>query len=163
LFNPQHHRGPLLYFDLDTVIINNIDWICDLPLQYFWAIHDFKHLWRPMHQGINSSVMWWDTRNFEHVWDSFHQSGLQKNLQKYRGDQDFISDAVLENQRRYMDSCRVKSWRWQCLDGGYDFRQKCHYKPNSGTVVTPDTSVLVFHGQPKPDQIQDSVVLAHWQ
>ena len=25
LFNTQHHAGPLLYFDLDTVIVRNID------------------------------------------------------------------------------------------------------------------------------------------
>ena len=35
LFNPDHFRGQLLYFDLDTVIVNNIDWICNRAPEYF--------------------------------------------------------------------------------------------------------------------------------
>ena len=54
LFNSEHHEGQLLYLDLDTVIVNNLDWITQLGSAYFWAIHDFKTLWRPTFQGINS-------------------------------------------------------------------------------------------------------------
>ena len=48
LFNTAHHAGPLLYFDLDTVIVKNIDWLVNLPLSYFWAVRDFKYLWKPI-------------------------------------------------------------------------------------------------------------------
>ena len=61
LFNTEHHAGPLLYFDLDTVIVQSIDWIVQSNLDYFWAIRDFKYLWRPTDYGVNSSIMWWDT------------------------------------------------------------------------------------------------------
>jgi hypothetical protein len=163
LFNPQHHAGPLLYFDLDTVIVDNIDWIWQLPLTYFWAIRDFKHLWSPTHTGINSSIMWWNTENYQSVWNELAGQNLQDVMLKYRGDQDFISDAIPENQRRLFDLDRIKSWRWQCFDGGYDFGKKCHSKPGAGTKIDHATSVLVFHGDPKPNKITDPVIIQHWQ
>jgi hypothetical protein len=54
MFNPEHHIGPMLYFDLDTVIVNNIDWIWKKPTSYFFAFCDFKYLWSPNFYGINS-------------------------------------------------------------------------------------------------------------
>lgn len=162
LFNPEHHAGPLLYFDLDTVIVNNIDWIWQQPPEYFRAPRDFKYLWRHNHTGINSSVMWWDTQKYQFVWHDFKQQNLDKLMIKYHGDQDYISSIIPENQRRFFDPARVVSWRWQCLDGGYNFTKRRHITPGTGTKIPNSTSILIFHGNPKPDQVVDSEVLAHW-
>lgn len=163
LFNPAHHAGPLLYFDLDTVIVGNIDWIWQQPTAFFWAIRDFKYLWRPNHTGINSSVMWWNTQHYQPIWDTFTQQDLAVTMRKYPGDQDYISAAIPENQRRFFDTNRVQSWRWQCLDGGYNFRKRRHQAPGTGTHITDSTSIMVFHGKPKPEQITDQIVVTHWQ
>lgn len=163
LFNPEQHLGPLLYFDLDTVIVQNIDWIWQQPVTYFWAIHDFKHLWRPSHNGVNSSVMWWDTQRYKHVWEQFTQQDLQKTIKKYHGDQDYISDVIPQNQRRFFDSTRIQSWRWQCLDGGYNFRRRSYMAPGQGAKLDKNTSVLIFHGNPKPADITDNTVMDHWR
>ena len=162
LFNSAHHAGPLLYFDLDTVIVNNIDWIWSQPLKYFWAVRDFKYLWRPTHHNINSSIMWWDTTKYHKVCQDFCQQDLQQIMRRYHGDQDYISYAIPQNQRRCLQQDRVLSWRWQCLDGGYDFRLRRGHAPGTGTVLTDNASVLVFHGNPKPNQIEDKLVQAHW-
>jgi hypothetical protein len=163
LFNSEHHAGPLLYFDLDTVIVNNVDWIWKLPSEYFWAVRDFKYLWRPTYSGLNSSVMWWDTNKYTHVWNQFAQEDLPKIMRNYHGDQDYISSNIPVNQRRFFESERVKSWRWQCADGGYDFKKKRHFSPGSDTYFPPETSVVIFHGQPKPAEITDPVIVHHWQ
>jgi hypothetical protein len=163
LFNPAHHAGPLLYFDLDTVIVSNIDWIWQLPTSYFWAIRDFKYLWRPNHTGINSSVMWWNTQHYQNIWDTFAQQDLITTMRKYPGDQDYISAVIPQNQRRFFDTTRIQSWRWQCLDGGYNFRKRRHQAPGTGTHLADSTSIMVFHGNPKPEQILDQIVVAHWQ
>jgi lipopolysaccharide biosynthesis glycosyltransferase len=163
LFNAEYHHGPLLYFDLDTVIVDNLDWLWNLPLQYFWAVRDFKHLWKPTNYGVNSSVMWWNTDSYNYIWQNFKVQELSRILSKYHGDQDYISEAIPVAERRFLDVDRVKSWRWQCLDGGYNFAQKRHLLPNTGTTLLPSTSVLVFHGRPKPDKIADSVIIQHWQ
>jgi len=163
IFNQEFHAGPLLYFDLDTVIVDNINWICELNLNYFWTVRDFKRLWRPNNYSVNSSIMWFDTTKFNYVWEDFQKNKLDQILLKYNGDQDYITEIIAPAKRQFFDIERVKSWRWQCLDGGYNFIQKRHLRPNTGTTVLDPTSVLIFHGKPKPSEIQDPVIVQHWQ
>jgi hypothetical protein len=162
LFDSAQYAGPLLYFDLDTVIVNNIDWICDLPLSYFWAVQDFRYLQRANHFSMNSSIMWWDTCRFDSVWKTFQQENLGAVMKKYRGDQDYLN-YVLAKDLRFLDPARVSSWRWQCVDGGYNFRKRCYQTPGSGTIISDSTSVMVFHGNPKPNAIDDRIILTHWR
>lgn len=163
IFNSKYHAGPLLYFDLDTVIIGNLDWLVNLSLDYFWTVRDFKYLWKSNNFTINSSIMWFNTTQFHSVWEDFSSKKLEKITALYRGDQDYITEAIPVARRRFFELERVKSWRWQCLDGGYSFAQKRHLLPNTGTSVTDPTSVLIFHGKPKPGEITDPVVVQHWQ
>lgn len=163
LFNPKQHEGPLLYFDLDTVIVSNLDWLWNLPLRYFWTVRDFKYLWRPSHYAINSSVMWWDTKRYGHVWKAFNNEDVLEMARRYHGDQDYLTEAISDQDRRYLVEQKVKSWRWQSLDGGYDFKHKCYRQPGTGTHVAAGDSILVFHGQPKPNELTDSIILRHWQ
>lgn len=163
LFNSAHHQGPLLYFDLDVVITRNIDWMWQLSLHNFWSVRDFKYLWRKTSYNINSSVMWWDTRLYDHIYQEFVKQDFGLILRKYRGDQDYINDHILLNQRRFFDVRRVASWRWEALDGGYNFDKRHYRQPGAGTVLDDHNSVLIFHGKPKPDQVMDSVVQQHWK
>ena len=163
LFNTEHHSGPMLYFDLDVVIANNIDWIWQLNLRHFWSIRDFKYLWKHNWTGSNTSVMWWDTAQYQHVWNTVADQDIDFFVHKYRGDQDFISDVIPITHRRFFHSDWVKSWKWECVDGGFDFARKKYRAPGTGTVVNNDTSIWVFHGNPKPHEIADATVITHWQ
>jgi len=163
LFNKQQFSGPLLYFDLDVVITKNIDWVWKLKQRHFWAVKDFKYIWRPTHRGINSSMMWWDTEQYHWVWEEFKRRELTDTIRRYPGDQDFLSEILDPAALRYFDPELVKSWRWQTLDGGYDFNRRHWKKPGTGTNISDDTAVLIFHGKPKPDQTTDPVILQHWQ
>lgn len=163
LFNSMYHAGPLLYFDLDTVIIDNIDWIVDLPLRYFWTLRDFKYLWRPSHQGINSSIMWWDTRNYDYIWKNFRDKNLPQLMKQHQGDQDYLTREIDANKVRFLHNNKVASWRWQCLHGGYDFTQRIYRTPQTGVTVPADTDVLIFHGKPKPAEITEALIINHWR
>ena len=163
LFNKQHHAGPLLYFDLDTVIVRNIDWIWQKPPNYFWTLRDFKYLWEPTDHSLNSSVMWWNTTKFDFIWQKFKQLPLTHILQKYRGDQDYLQAEMVKNQVKFLSKEAIKSWRWETFDGGYEFSSKQHRNPGSGTKITDPVSVLIFHGKPKPSQINDIIIKQHWQ
>lgn len=163
MFNTQYHSGPLLYFDLDTVIVNNIDWIWNLPLTHFWTVKDFKELWKPTYHGINSSVMWWDTQQFYKIWKEFKTRPVGETMRRFPGDQDFLTATIPESERRFFDQDRVQSWRWQCKDGGYDFKKRRHLQPGTGTTFSKRTSVLIFHGKPKPDDVKDPIVQQHWK
>lgn len=163
LFNSDTHRGPLLYFDLDTVIVRNIDWILGLGLDNLWAVRDFKYLWKPNLYNLNSSILWWDTTRFDHIWRGFVDRDLQEVMRKYHGDQDYITEQIPVGQRRCFDAAKIKSWRWQCLDGGFDFRKRRFLEPGQGTRYDGETCVLVFHGTPKPHDVDDPVIVQLWQ
>ena len=101
--------------------------------------------------------MWWDTQKYSYVWDRFDLA----DVNRYRGDQDFISDIIAPGDRFFLDTTEIQSWRWQALNGGYDFAQRKHKTPGTGTAT--NSSVLVFHGSPKPHNISDVVIKQHWQ
>lgn len=163
LFNTEHHAGPLLYFDLDTVITRNIDWIWQLPTRHFWAVRDFKYLWKHNCTVSNTSVMWWNTELYEYVWKEAISQDVDQFTSRYRGDQDFISAKIPEGYRRFFNTDWVKSWRWECLDGGFNFLKRKYLTPGTGTALGKDTSILVFHGNPKPHEVSDPVIVSNWQ
>jgi len=161
LFDNAQYSGRLLYFDLDTVIVGNLDWIWQLPTDRFWAVKDFRYLFRPRHVTFNSSVMWCDTAQWRNIYDDFDHTTITET-RRWHGDQDYIDSKVSLSRRGYFSSDYVKSWRWQLREGGFNFTTRKYNQPGAETVVPDCASVVVFHGDPKPHQIQDTQVLRHW-
>tara|TARA_R110000868_G_scaffold15136_5_gene69409 strand:- start:694 stop:1506 length:813 start_codon:yes stop_codon:yes gene_type:complete len=162
LFNPEHHSGQLLYLDLDIVIVNSLDWITQLNPTCFWAIRDFTTLWNPRFQGINSSIMYWNTQKFAKVWEEFNKHDIFEIFKRHHGDQEYLDKVLTPKERRFFPEKSAVSWRWQALDGGINPTTRKHLNPGLGTQIGPDTSLLIFHGQPKPDQVTDPVIKTHW-
>lgn len=162
MFDPSRISGQILYLDLDVIIVDQLDWLLDLDTRYFWTIRDWKYLWRPSWQGVNSSVMYWNTVEFGKIWDEFQTAGAIKIAGKYRGDQDFISDALAEKSKRFFVESWVLSYRWQVQDGGLDPKTRKYRYPGAGSVLTPGAKILVFHGSPKPHEIIDPFVQNLW-
>lgn len=163
MFDCRRIQGRVLYFDLDTVIVRNIDWITALEPRYFWAIRDYRSLWRPAWKGINSSVMLWDTVRFDWIWQDFAGKNIHATTKLYHGDQDYLSATIPDRDLRYIDPSLIKSWRWQIKDGGMDMKTRVYARPDAGSVLDPYTHVMVFHGRPKPHEVQDPVIQQHWQ
>ena len=162
LFNAKFHQGPLLYFDLDCVIRKDLSWVLDSSPELFWAIRDFKYLQNSSVQTLNSSVMWWDTRDFADIWDNFTKLDINETVRKFPGDQDYLTQCIPFNRRRFFEDRHFQSYRWQVMDGGYDFARRRHKQPGSGAKIADDTSVIVFHGKPKPDQVKDPLIQQEW-
>ena len=163
LFNAQHHQGDLLYFDLDCVIVADLQWLVDLPTDHFWTIRDFRYLQRAGYSGMNSSVMWWNTERYAHVWENFSRQDINQTVRKYAGDQDYLYAVIPPTEVRYFDRQQLQSWRWQVQDGGYDFTQRRARKPGTGPALDPAASIVVFHGSPKPHEcITDPVIQRFW-
>lgn len=163
LFDPMHHQGNMLYFDLDTVIVRDLEWILSLDPAYLWGIQDFKYLQNPSRMTLNSSIMWWHVPSFGDVWHNFCKQDIATVMRRYPGDQDYIQATLGHGRIRYFEQHHVQSWRWQCLDGGYDFDRRVHHRPDTGTVINPDTRVIVFHGNPKPHMITESIIVDLWR
>jgi len=162
MFNPYFHQGNLFYFDLDTVIVSNLDWIRNIDPTKFWAIKDFKYLQRRA-SSFNSSTMWFDVARYSYLWDEFSKHNVNDITRRYPGDQDFISANVKVEHQRFFPEHLFESYRWQALNGGYDFRQRRFVKPGKGVTINPSTSVLVFHGSPKPHEVNDPLIQQLWQ
>lgn len=163
MFNPEHHSGNLLYLDLDTVVVRDLSWVAAHDTNYFWGIRDFRYLQNPHHSVFNSSFMWWNVSNFSRIWDQFSKGDIAQLTKNNQGDQDYITKAINVNQRRFFDDKLFQSFRWQCLDGGYNFQRRQPRAPGTGVTIAPDTAVVVFHGQPKPHQISDPVIAQLWR
>ena len=164
LFNTNDFSGKLYYFDLDTIIVGNLDWLQMLPDNIFWAVRDFRYLWRPHKTLINSSVMIFNNSNLSHIWEKF-LNNKHKIIKKYHGDQDYIhaelSQINVNNQ--FLDIKKVKSYRWEVLHGGIDFVTRQYPKKTSVSVEwAADTSIIIFHGEPKPHQIYETKLINHW-
>lgn len=162
MFDPAHHKGRLIYFDLDVIIIANLDWMTELDTHHFWAVRDFRHLFRGAWHGINSSCMVWDTEQFERVWQQFQGHNIHAITRQYHGDQDFLNAVIGIEDRRYLRENAIKSWRWEIHDGGMDARQRVYNRPGAGSIIPPETAIMVFHGSPKPHEISDPVVVRNW-
>jgi len=160
LFDSSQFAGQLLYFDLDVVITGNLDWILQLPTRNFYAIHDFRRLWKPTSRTINSSVMYFNTSTYNYVWEKFCQHNIDTVVASYKGDQDFITATVDPNHLRYFELERIVSWRWQIVNDGV--RQRQIVKTAREITVPATASVLIFHGNPKPHEIDNEIIGKYW-
>lgn len=163
MFDPAHGLNRLLYFDLDVVITDSLAWVLALNPNYFWAINDWRHLWKPHWRGLNSSMMFWEQDRFSQPWEYVRTHARRDMFRNFHGDQDLLTAVLPPDQVRYFDDQRVRSWRWQIKDGGMDARTRKYARPGTGTVLPPETSVVVFHGHPKPHEVQDGVIEQHWR
>ena len=162
LFDSTQFDGNLLYFDLDTVITGNIDWIWQQPPGFFYAPKDFKYLFRPKSTTINSSVMWFNTKQFDYVYRSFDSNAVVTKRLNFRGDQDYIHHAIPENQLRYLDNQKIRSYKWEIKEGGWNFKTRKPLNPGAHSIID-DVSVLIFHGNPKPHELGDPIVRQNWR
>jgi hypothetical protein len=163
MFNPEHHAGNLLYLDLDTVVVRDLSWVTTHDTNYFWGIRDFRYLQNPHHSVFNSSFMWWNVSNFSRIWDQFSKGDIAQLTKNNQGDQDYITKSINVSQRRFFEDRLFQSFRWQCLDGGYNFQRRQPRAPGTGVQIAADTAVVVFHGMPKPHQISDPAITQLWR
>jgi len=162
MFDARHFAGDLLYFDLDTVICRDITWITQNSTERFWTIRDFRYLQNPGWARMNSSVMWWRVDRYQWVWDRFAEITANQAASQYPGDQDFLQAILGSEHVRFLPDQEFQSWRWSACDGGYDFARRQHRAPGTGARINPETSVLVFHGHPKPHVVTDPEIRALW-
>lgn len=163
MFDPAHGLSDrILYFDLDVVIVNNIDWILHLGRDKFWAVKDFRYLWRSDRQQINSSVMLWNAADWHSIWQDFQARDLAETVKRFPGDQDFLQAVIKHQDLGFFDAQRIKSYRWQIKDGGWNNSLRVHNRPGSGCLIDAETSIVVFHGDPKPAEVTDHAIRAHW-
>lgn len=135
LFRPALMSGPVLYLDLDSLILGNLDFVAEYKGD-FAILRDF---YRP--DGYGSGVMLWNQPQPQ-VWEKWLEAGMPEHP---LGDQGWM-EALVPNADRLQDVFpgRFVSFKVHCENG---------MKP-----LDPRAAVLSFHGSPKNDSFPDD----HW-
>lgn len=133
--------GDALFLDLDTVLVSNATkLICGRTT----ILRDFNYaLWRADTHKLQSSVMYLTHEDRDRVWQKWIEApAAHIDLHRNAGDQGFI-ETVLGNCDRWQDVLPGALVSYKV-----DIRDKRLTEPPKGAAV------VVFHGQPRPWQVE---------
>lgn len=146
-------KGACLYFDLDTVIVDDIQFIAEeiksLKETQFLAMKKFNAKRWEKEGMFTSGVMGWNG-DFSFLSKEFNYL-LAK--EKYHGDADIIQESLASH------NIEIKYIQDIPNHGLYSYKWHCREK------LPKDSKVVCFHGQPRPHQVakQVSWVESNWQ
>lgn len=136
-------EGPVLYLDLDTIVVNDIREMIESVKSYdFVAIRDF-YKDRKMERTLGSGVMFWKG-NMRYLYDEFlkdpnrHMQECTTN--RWWGDQGFIERYIKEKVVYWQDVTpnKLVSWKVHCANG----------------KIPQSAAIVAFHGKPKPWEVK---------
>ena len=154
--------GEYLYFDLDVVIVGDID--CIFEYEGFGITRDFINPDIGLLGGkeYNSSVMIF-TQNSA-IWAHFINNQTRWAAEQKRipffGDQNVISDFL---NRNGFDCPFPDEWIWSFKMGSIRGRRPVDHTKFFGAEIPEGGKICVFHGQPNPHQVNIDCVNKHWK
>jgi len=151
-----------LFFDLDMVIIGNIDKLVYYELGYFVGLQDVGRAFnRP--DKLGSAVMRWTGTQFYDIWTT-----IEKNLdlmKKYGGgDQDYIW-SLHKDKILFFPKLWIQSYKWEIRSKEELIKigNKWIFKNVRDPKIDKDTAVLAFHGTPDMEDVEDKIIVENWQ
>jgi len=164
-FNPNLPiKGTILFFDLDVIIFDNIDYLFMHDPGKFYIIRDFNRFVIKNYQKFNSSVFRLNTGQHSEVWTNFIKNS-ESIMKRYQGDQDWIRVCITQNFNFWPDEW-IQSYKWEMRGKPrFDNRPKGQrdFAVNGDPIIKDGTSVAVFHGDPNPHNCKDKWVIDNWQ
>jgi hypothetical protein len=149
LFRPGVINGPTLYLDLDSVVVNSMEWANSLTSDF--AMLQSFHPFAP--GMIGSGVMWFRDKAPEGVYEKFAKSPWywmryhkEQREHTYVGDQAFIWDA-LDRKVDFLpnEAAGLVSYKYHCKEG-----------------LPERASVVCFHGVPRPTEVKHDWMETAW-
>ena len=163
MFDPSLNlSGRVLYFDLDIVIHSNIDKLVEKYQDEFLGIRDFNRKFNPNWNVLNSSAMSWMGGYHTDIFTTFKNNPTK--AQKLHGDQDWIWQ-VARSRIVWWPENWIQSYKWEIRDRNETTYQngKRSFKTVKNPAIPKDCSVLVFHGDPKPQDVADPIIVDNWR
>lgn len=155
-------NGTILFMDLDIVIIKNIDELWNYDNDKFVIIRDFNRSTVKTWDKFNSSIFKFQKGNFNFVWDNFIKD--TSIVRKLHGDQDWIFTQIKQNFKFWPDDW-IRSYKWEVRNRQDVVRVagKRVFNQIDTPAIDPRTKVLVFHGEPKPEDVKDPIIVDNWR
>lgn len=159
------HFGPSdtnLFFDLDMVIISNIDKLVTYEPDCFVGLEDVGRVFnRP--QKLGSAVLRWTSNRHSNIWDAIDlKPGLTK---RYKGgDQDWIWECSKQDIKFYPKTW-IMSYKWEIRNQSELIRRqdKWIFKESREPNIDKNTAVLAFHGTPDLEDVEDKIIIKNWR
>lgn len=141
-------KESVLYFDLDTVIVGNIDNLLKLRVD-FGALRP----WNPRNRAsgmLASGMLCWKPGLYSFLYENFDLA----NAPTRGGDQRYISDVMSSRQYPWVflnDYAKIFSYKREC--------RRNNERPPDGAQV------ICFHGKPRPRDLlgTNKWVARHWK
>ncbi len=138
MFNPYLNFPRVLYFDLDTVIVDNIDTIGEFKGSACF-LSDFNNP-----DCLATGMMGWENGALNKLYEAFkkdwgHHLLKYKGVGVRKGDQGFIQSIIKKDH-----------YRWQDLFPNQIVSYKKHFLKKG---MDEKTKVICFHGRPKPRDV----------
>ena len=141
MFDPANKAGDrMVYFDLDTIITGNIDWLLT-DNSWFMGIEDVgvANAWQQhLKNVLQSGVLCWDFNPVSFIWSEFVMQ-FDQITEQFRGDGEYLASRINPYQRTLLQHKypgKLKSYKYQVYPDRPD----------------EETAIVVFHG--RPDIIQ---------
>ena len=161
IFNPSLGlEGTILFLDLDVIIFNNIDMLFSYEPDKFCIIDDFYAKRKKSH-GMNSSCFRFIGGSNSNVYYEFVKNS-QDIMRTMHGDQDWMQKVITENYS-YWPHSWIKSYKWEMHREADITKRGDRYIVNGEPIIDKDSSIAVFHGNPKPDQIDHKWCIENWR
>lgn len=154
--------GTIIFLDLDIVIVQNIDSLWNYRPNDFCIIRDFNRVNIKDWNKFNSSIFKFQKGQFPSVW-----SNLIRDLsmvKRLHGDQDWIYSQIKTNYSFWPDEW-IQSYKWEIRNRNdvVKIGLKRQFKEIANPKIDSRTKILVFHGDPKPDEVKDPIIVDNWQ
>jgi len=154
-------NGTILFLDLDIVVIKNIDSLWDFQPGKFCIIRDFNRSMIKDWNKFNSSVFRFEKGSHNYVWDNLVKDLSQ--TKRMHGDQDWIFSQI-KTGFVFWPTEWIQSYKWEVRDRTDLIKvgNQRRFKERASPVINGSTNILVFHGDPKPSEVEDLIVVQNW-
>lgn len=145
LFSEAFHGfDDVLYFDLDTVIVDNIDFLARLRGGKFQALQGFGNAFR-----LGSAVMRFTPHDYADIWTRWQEDpGIAQAMSGQWGDGQWIQLNIGRFFRLQDEHVgKFVSFKWEVKD----------------QPLPDDAAVVCFHGRPRPHEVEHlDWMRRHW-
>ena len=147
LFRPNlMNAKQIIYFDLDTIILKNIDDILDFQ-HNFSALYPWNEKNRRNGLCASGMMAWRNDNTFSFIFDRF-DPGRTKNYP--RGDQEYISQTLRTKKKK-------PEFLQNLFLGIYSYKRNCRER------LPKNARIICFHGKPRLHEIKIQWVKDNWR